>query len=319
MTHGPLPEMPPYRPPSEAESVLVRVTRGCPWNRCVFCGMYKEMRFSVRPLDEIVRDLEVLAKIYAGANSVFLADSDSLVHPDLTQVVAAVRKHFPTATRVTSYARLTTLRRRPLEQLQAMREAGLTRVHAGLESGNGAVLSRARKGMTTEQAIEGGRKALAAGFELSLYGLCGLGGEDHWEDHARGTAQVVSEVWPHFLRLRSLVLLRETPLYELWQRKEFRPITPLSRLREVRLMIDELHGPAQASADDGQPMAVCSDHFSNLVWGDGGRIFEGAFGELPSERERLLDDLDRSIELAKASTRVEDPASMALRGRGFHL
>ncbi|MCK4303046.1 MAG: radical SAM protein [Candidatus Eisenbacteria sp.] len=234
------PEQPPYRPPSEAHSVLVRVTRGCAWNRCSFCGMYKRLRFEIRKPDDIERDLLSLRAFYPKARSIFLADSDSLTHPKLPTVVESIRRIFPEAERITSYARLTTLRRLKPGRLRALREAGLTRIHAGLESGSEPILLRVRKGVRPEQAIEGGRRAIEAGFELSLYVLSGLGGEDCWEDHATESARVVRETWPHFLRLRSLVLLPGTPLSDEQQAGTFRPASPLTRLREIRLLTEHL-------------------------------------------------------------------------------
>lgn len=338
-----MPEQPPYRPPSEAGSVLVRVTRGCPWNRCTFCGMYKQLRFELRSPDEIERDLAGLRAFFPQARSVFLADSDSLVHPELLSVVKSIKHVFPEAGRITSYARLATLRRRPLEQLCALREAGLTRIHAGLESGSAQILTRVRKGLGPEQAIDGGARAIQAGFELSLYMLSGLGGEDDWEEHARETARVVREVWPHFLRLRSLVLLPETPLGEQYESGSVKPASPLTRLRETRLLTELLSSPAGSSGrrtapsqasrhwsqeqPDGErpaaapprEMEICSDHFSNMVWADRRRVYDGINGSLPSGRDRLLEILDEAIKMVRESDLALDPGSMALRGKTFSL
>ncbi len=357
-----MPEQPPYRPPSEAGSVLVRVTRGCPWNRCTFCGMYKQLHFEIRSPDEIERDLAGLRAFFPQARSIFLADSDSLVHPELLSVVKSIKHVFPEAGRITSYARLTTLRRRPLEQLCALREAGLTRIHAGLESGSARILTRVRKGIVPEQAIDGGARAIQAGFELSLYVLSGLGGEDDWEEHARETARVVREVWPHFLRLRSLVLLPETPLGEQYESGSVKPASPLTRLRETRLLTELLSPPAgssgtrtapsqasrhwsqeqahgeKRSADsrpdhgsreqpDGERRAaaplreleICSDHFSNMIWADRRRVYDGINGSLPSDRDLLLEVLDEAIKMVRESDLALDPGSMALRGKTFSL
>ncbi|MFC1573280.1 radical SAM protein, partial [Candidatus Eisenbacteria bacterium] len=142
-----IPEQPPYRPPSEAQSMLVRVTRGCSWNRCTFCGMYKSLTFEARPVEEIEKDLIGLRRFYPQARSIFLADSDSLTHPDLLAVVRSIKQTFPETDRITSYSRLTTLRKLDPGHLRALREAGLTRIHAGLESGSMKVLARVRKGL----------------------------------------------------------------------------------------------------------------------------------------------------------------------------
>jgi radical SAM superfamily enzyme YgiQ (UPF0313 family) len=307
------PDQPPYRPPSEAESVLVRVTRGCAWNRCAFCDMYKAIDFEPRNVDEILRDLASLRQLYPQGHSIFLADSDSLEHPRLAEIVAEVRRVFPEAERVTSYARLTTLRRLGATTLAALRGAGLDRIHAGLESGSFAVLKRARKALRPELAIAGGHAAIAAGFELSLYILCGLGGEDDWEEHAGESARVISAIWPHFVRLRSLVLLPGTPLRQAYEAGSFRPASPLTRLREVRRLIEGLE--PLADAPRVRDLEICSDHFSNLVWCDRRQVYGGVSGTVPADRAAMLAVLDEAITRIAAGSAALDPGTLALRGR----
>lgn len=309
--HTPAPDLPPYRPPSEAGSVLVRVTRGCPWNRCTFCDMYKRTKFEVRPLEEIEADLAILRATIPAARSIFLADSDSLAHPRIHEVVQAVRRTFPKAERMTSYARLTTLQKRAPEKLRALREAGLTRIHAGLESGAAPILARVEKGLTPEKAIVGSQKATRAGFALSLYVLCGLGGEDDWERHAAESARVVRACAPQFVRLRSLILVPHAPLRAAWARGEFRPITPLTRLHEIRCFVEEL------GREPLGDMQICSDHFSNLVWIAGKRIFEGIEGTLPRDHATLLALLHEVIRRTALAERPLDPGTLAIEGKLF--
>ncbi|MBD3236308.1 MAG: radical SAM protein [Candidatus Eisenbacteria bacterium] len=312
-------DLPPYRPPSEAHSVLLRVTRGCPWNRCAFCGMYKQLRFEVRELEEIYRDIDALREIWPQARSVFLADSDALVHPRRLEIVRRVRAAFPEAERITSYSRLSTLRRLSPEKMRDLREAGLTRVHAGLESGSARVLERACKGITPAQAIAGGRRAVEAGFSVCLYVLCGLGGEEDWEEHARETARVIAALRPQFVRLRSLALLPETPLREAWEAGRFVPIAPITRLRETRLLVERLsqllleHG--DGSAETPAEIEIVSDHFTNQVWVDAAVVYEGIHGRVPREQARLLAILDHAIDRAQRGRRTEDIGSLALRRR----
>jgi radical SAM superfamily enzyme YgiQ (UPF0313 family) len=310
------PELPPYRPPSEAESALVRVTRGCAWNRCTFCGMYKTTKFEVRSPEEIAEDLPALRELFPGARSVFLADSDSLVHPKLPEIVRSVRAAFPEADRITSYSRLHTLWRRAPEWLRELRAAGLTRVHAGLESGSARVLEACRKGAAPEVAIEGGRKAIDAGFELSLYVLCGLGGENGWEEHAMESARVTAEIVPRFVRLRSLALVPGTPLHDAWTAGSFAPVSPLTRLRETRRLAEELAARLTVA---GREVELTSDHVTNYVWADGELVYGGVNGFLPGDAPLLLETLDRAIAGVAAGVRVEDAGALALRGRIVNL
>jgi radical SAM superfamily enzyme YgiQ (UPF0313 family) len=305
-----IPDTPPYRPPSEAETVLVRVTRGCAWNRCAFCGMYKTLRFEARPLEEIEADLAALREQWPRAESIFLADSDALVHPKIVPVIEAVRRTFPEAERVTTYTRMHTLRQKPLATLQAMRRAGLTRVHTGLESGAREILERVHKGATPETAIEAGQRAIAAGFNLCCYVLSGLGGERDWESHAAGTADVLAAIAPHFVRLRALVLLPGSPLRETWRAGEFTSIAPRTRLRETERLLTGLlaHAPARE-------IEIASDHVSNYIWADGELIYGGVSGFIPQDGALMLAALRAAAEAADAARRVYDPATLALDGR----
>ncbi len=133
-------DFPPYRPPNEANSALIRITRGCPWNRCEFCFMYRDTKFQTKPLEEVKKDVKKARLIYRAAQSIFLGDSDNLVHKELPEIVAFIRKIFPDIRRVTAYARAKTILSRKMEFLTAVRKAGLDRLHIGLESGDPIVL-----------------------------------------------------------------------------------------------------------------------------------------------------------------------------------
>lgn len=309
-----LPDPPPYRPPSEADSVLIRVTRGCSWNRCTFCGMYKELRFSLRPLPEIRQDIAVLARNHCETVSLFLGDADSLLHRDILTIVEELKKAFPAVTRITSYSRLTTLRRHKPARLRQLREAGLTRIHAGLESGSQPLLVSLKKGHTPPQAIAGGRQAIDAGIELCLYQLLGVAGEGGSMVHAADSARVISEIHPHHLRLRSYVPLPGTELGDSIQAGDIKPIPPLARLNEIRALLAGL-----TLKDPERDLQISSDHFSNYVWADSKRVFEGVFGRLPDDKDRMLATVDEALAVAETCDRLSDPAQMALAGRLYSL
>jgi len=185
-------DFPPYRPPSEAYSLLLRVTRGCPWNKCIFCSMYKDIPFERRPLEEILEDIEAAASLYGkSVRTAFIGDSNSLVvkTADLCEVLRALYAAFPQLERITSYARARTIAKKDIAELKELRRAGLTRLHVGLESGDGQTLQLIKKGATPEDMIEAGLKAKEAGFEFSLYILLGIGGTQRWQEHADNTAE----------------------------------------------------------------------------------------------------------------------------------
>lgn len=314
-------EVGPIRPPSEASSLLLRVSRNCPWNRCTFCPVYKCERFSLRSLDEILGDIDGLAAaaervrqaagggnevtvvgsalvrelvftdptalpvavfLAAGGRSAFLQDADSLVLPpgQLVRVLAHLRAAFPSLQRITTYARARTLVRRSVDELRALREAGLNRIHVGLESGDDEVLRIVDKGVTAEQQIEAGKRVNAAGMELSLYVMPGLGGRKLSAQHARETARVLCEIDPAFVRLRSLAVAPGTPLAEARERGEFEPLDDLEMVVEIRALVAGL---------EGIHSRLVSDHVLNLL----GELD----GKLPDDRPALLAQLDTFLAL----------------------
>ncbi len=273
--------MPPYRPPSEANSILIRAVRNCPWNKCAFCAMYKGKPFSIRKVEEVKRDIETAKKIFIGSKTLFIGDSDPLIMrtEQLAEIVKHAYRVFPNLVRVTSYARAkTVIRTKSKEDMRTLREAGLTRIHMGLETGDPWLLEFVKKGATPEEIVEAGRMVLDAGMELTEYVIIGLGGEWWSEQHALGTAEVLNKINPTFIRLRTLVLFPQAPLYELAQRGEFKPISPLNALREIRLLLEKLNVNSW----------FLSDHVSNYL---------PVNGKLPDDKKDLLEFLDYHIEL----------------------
>lgn len=265
-------DFPPFRPPSEADSLLLRVTRGCPWNRCAFCSMYKTVKFEIRDLEEIRGDIDMARELYGErVRTVFIADSDSLVTKTETflEVLKSLYASFPHVERVTSYARAKTLAKKPFEDLERIRKAGLTRLHVGLETGDRELLQEIKKGATPEEMIEAGKKAKRAGFEYSLYVLLGIGGEEKWEQHARGTAEVLNQIDPHFIRVRTFIPQPDSPLYDAMEADRFQPPGPETILKETKLLLEKLEVTSE----------FLSDHISNLL---------PLHGKLPQDKERMV-------------------------------
>lgn len=299
-------DAPPFRPPNEAGSALIRVTRGCPWNRCTFCAMYKGGRFAAKELEDVKADILIAREIYGAAETVFLGDSDNLVHRDLPEIVSFIREAFPEARRITSYARAKTVVKRRTEWLQRVREAGLKRLHLGLESGDPVVLKRLCKGSHPDEMARAGRKAKRVGFEVSFYVLSGAGGTDLWREHALNSARVLNEAKPDYIRLRTLTVQRGTPLDDAMASGDFTPAPPLERLQEVRLLVEHLNL-------DGCFLA--SDHLTNYLWQGDRVIYRGVAGELPEEKGRMLRVLDRVIERIRTSDEpVKDANSLYREG-----
>jgi hypothetical protein len=295
-------EQGPIRPPSEAHSLLLRVTRNCPWNRCTFCPVYKGTRFSIRPVAHLQRDIEAVSAavqslrrgdpaplgpaggdrqawvaarnwVRYGRPQVFLQDANSLVVPpeDLAAILRHLKAHFPEVTRVTSYARSNSIARLDPEALTALRRAGLSRIHIGMESGANQVLQMVRKGATQRLHILAGLKVKAAGLELSEYYMPGLGGRRWLEVNAVETAAALNQINPDFIRLRTLAIPTDAPLYEDYAAGRFDKATDIMMARELLLFLESLSGISSA---------IRSDHILNLL--------PEVDGQLPGDQARLI-------------------------------
>lgn len=272
-------DFPPYRPPSEAESLLLRITRGCPWNQCAFCPLYKDVRFECRSVDEVKGDVDV-AKAFGGANveTIFIGDSDSMVMDTKTlcDILDYLQAAFPSIARVTSYARANTLKRKSLDCLKRIRQAGLTRLHIGLETGSGSLLKKIKKGATPGTMVDGCLKARKAGFELSLYVLVGIGGKAQWKEHASETARVLNQINPDFIRLRTLTPQPGTLVYQWLREGVFEMPDPETILEEQREMLRQLSVTSQ----------FLSDHVSN---------YAPINGCLPEDKSEMLAMIEKTL------------------------
>ena len=268
-----------YRPPSEAGSLIIQAALACPHNKCAFCAMYKGRKFRVRPLDEIIEDLDMALRLYGpdGVQTIFLADGNTAVLPTekLVAIGEAGRARFPHLRRITMYGSAKFLIKKSLEEWRRVAQAGITRIHSGLESGDADTLRAINKGVTPEQAIEAYRHLLSAGIELSVYVMVGVAGRERWREHALGSAHVLNAAPPSFIRLRTIVPQPGTPWYDRWTAGDLTLPSAYEALQETRLLIEHLHGPA----------TLLSDHVSNFL--DVG-------GHIPEERPAMLAEIDEA-------------------------
>jgi radical SAM superfamily enzyme YgiQ (UPF0313 family) len=226
----------------------------------------------------------------AGGRTAFLQDANSLIMKtaQLVEALKYLRAAFPTLTRVTSYARSRTLMQKTAEELAAIRTAGLDRLHVGLESGDDTVLAMINKGVTGEGHILGGRKAMAAGFQLSEYWMPGLGGKALWQAHARNTARVLNAINPHYIRSRPFHPLPGTPLAEAIETGRFDMLSAEEQLQELKLTMEELSVSGR----------VCFDHAGNY-WKrrDGGHLFSHGYEgyRFPDQKAHVLDLIEEGL------------------------
>ena len=202
-------EGPIYRPPSEADSLLVQATVGCPHNKCTFCMVYKKgPRFRVRSVTGIEADLLEARKAYGSkVQTLFFPAGNTIAMPtnDLVHICSCARSLFPELKRITVYGSSQYIHRKGYKKLARLRNAGLSRIHVGLESGDDEVLKRIKKGTDSTEQIAAGLWAREAGIELSVYVLLGIGGRERTLAHARETASVLNAVNPEFIRVRTFL------------------------------------------------------------------------------------------------------------------
>ncbi len=316
-------EQGPIRPPSEAASLLLRVSCNCPWNRCTFCSVYKGSKFSLRPVEHVLKDIDAVhrhlltlrarqdesgpighgelgamatevnageelafyvanAWLNDGMKSIFIQDADSLVIKpnNMVRILQQLRDCFPWVERITSYARSQTIDRIKVEDLGRIAEAGLNRIHIGMESGSDAVLQQVQKGSSKAMHIRAGLKVKQVGMELSEYVMPGLGGQQLSQQHAVETAEALNLIDADFIRLRTLAIPKHSTLFSSWQDGSFVKLGDKAVAEEILLFLKTL---------DGISSRVQSDHILNLL--------QEVDGGLAEDQQALIDVVQRFLDL----------------------
>jgi len=263
--------------------MLLRVSRGCHWNRCRFCGIYDlyGQAFETRPLEDVLEDVDLLKEYWGDRpRTAFLGDADPLERPVsfLVPVLDRLRSRFPSLERVTSYARASSVNKKTPKELKTLAEHGLDRIHVGLESGSDSVLWFQRKGASRKMLIQAGKKVHDSGIELSFYVLLGLGGSDRWEEHALETAHVINETVPHFVRVRRLWIHPQSRLGREVEAGNFQEQIPEGTVRELRRMVEEI------SADGTY---LTCDHANNYL---------SLHGRFMEDKAAMLQTVDEFME-----------------------
>jgi radical SAM superfamily enzyme YgiQ (UPF0313 family) len=249
------------------DSVLRRVVTGNPELYGNDSGMPDEVQLRLHSL------MNVAQWVNTGATTVFLQDADTLIMRarELIEVLEYLKQTFPTVERISSYARAKTAMKKPLEDMKSLYQAGYSRLHIGLESGCNEVLQATQKGVTAQEHIEAGLKVVASGISLSVYMMPGLGGRKWSREHALETARVLNEIGrPDFIRLRSLVPRKGSPLHQQAKEGEFESLTEDEVVDEIGLFLEYLDCDSY----------IVSDQMSNLLW--------EVEGKLPQDRERIF-------------------------------
>ncbi|HHV75802.1 MAG TPA: radical SAM protein [Syntrophothermus lipocalidus] len=232
-----------YRPPSEARSYILQCTVGCSHNGCTFCGMYKDKKYRVRSLEEIKADIRMAKLYYGDLQKVFLADGDALAMQtdELLEILNYLYRLFPSLYHVGIYAGPQSILQKTEEELQMLKQAGLTIAYLGIETGDERLLKEINKGVTYEEMVEAGQKIVRSGIKLSATVLLGLAGPgERSAEHAAATARICNEINPDFLAALTLMVVPGTVLHRRVQQGKFKLLDPFEILEEMRILIEGL-------------------------------------------------------------------------------
>lgn len=266
-------EGPIYRPPSEANSLLIQATVGCPNNRCTFCMVYKNgIKYKVRPVEDIKEDMrEAVDKYGEDVRTLFFPAGNTIAMKtdELCKICQYAKDLFPNLERITVYGSSQYIAGKGSEGMKKLAKAGLSRIHVGLESGDDEILRLIKKGTDSKKQIAAGRYVMDAGIELSLYVILGIGGKERTHQHAVETAKVLNQISPDFIRLRTFVPKKNTPLLKDVMDGTFVMLGPHEVLRETAEIIKRLEVNSY----------LTSDHYTNYI---------NIEGQLPAAKERML-------------------------------
>lgn len=270
-----------FRPPSEADAYILQATIGCSWNHCTYCDMYRAKKYRVRQLDEVLQDIQAAARLYGDqVRKVFVADGDALgMDMDHWQaILTACREAFPRLRRVSAYATAMNLLGKSVEDLASLQQQGLTQLYIGPETGDDPTFKRIAKGAGFREHVDAAERARQAGIKLSAIFLLGAGGVERSQEHAEGSARLITEMDPRFVSVLTLTVIPGTPIATLQARGSFELPSVRRMLEELRTIVD-LARPTDA--------IFRTNHASNYL---------PLGGRLPRERERILEVIDGALE-----------------------
>ena len=269
-----------FRPPSEAYSLIVQVTVGCSHNKCTFCDMYKENRFHLRKLEDVLEDFNIARRQYRYIERVFLADGDALIRKteDLAVILKHIRKVIPECRRVTSYGSPKSILTKSPEDLALLHSLGLEMIYLGLESGNEQVLKHINKGVTVEDIVRAGQMVKDAGMKLSVTAISGLGGTEMWKEHAIDTAKAFSRMKPDYIGLLTLMFEGDVPLRRECEEGKFHLLTAPQVAKETLLLLEHI---------DSEGSVFRSNHASNYLT---------LKGTLNRDREAMCEQIRTALE-----------------------
>lgn len=268
-----------FRPPSEARSLIIQATVGCAHNKCSFCYMYKDDNFIIRPLEDIKKDLIEMSQYGSYWRRIFLADGDALVlkTSDLLEILKTIKQYYPNIERVSSYATAGDINRKSIEELKALRDAGLEMLYIGFESGDDEILRKINKGLNYKDYVSAMSKCKEVGFKTSITIIAGLGGVELMEQNAKGTAKIISETKPDYVSYLTMRIYKNTPLYLDYINGKFNMPNAEEILQEMKIFLENV---------DSEGTIFRSNHASNYV------LLAGTLNE---DKKGLIEAIDKTL------------------------
>ena len=274
-------DMPLYRPPSEANSLIIQATLGCSHNKCSFCSMYKGKKFTIKPLEQIKEEILEFRKIYTYVQRIFIADGDALIIPmsDLRELLKFIKNTFKECTRVTMYASPKSIRLKTIDELRELKNLGLEMVYMGIESGSEEILKDINKGATRDEIIQAGKKIKESDIKLSATIISGIGGKEKTNLHAKDTGSIISIIKPDYVGVLSLMIEKNTEIEEKVKNGELEILSSFEILKEIKEILKNIN--------TDEKIIFRSSHASNYV---------SLKGTLPIDKDRLIEDINWCIE-----------------------
>lgn len=270
-------DYPLYRPPSESNSLIIQATLGCSHNKCSFCNMYKSKKFTIKSLEDIKNDINYFRQIYAHIKRIFLADGDALIikAEELNEILAYIKKLFPECSRITLYGSPKSILRKTPQELSDLKDLGLSMIYMGVESGNDEVLNDINKGVNSEDLIKAAKRVKDANILLSVTVIAGIGGREKSKSHAAKTGEIISSMAPDYLGVLTLMVEKETTLYNKILNKEFELLNDKEILNEIKILIEHINVK--------EPVVFRCNHASNYI---------SLSGNLPKDKEKLFNKIN---------------------------
>ena len=274
-----------YRPPSEAYSLIIQATIGCAHNSCTFCSMFKDKKFRVRDVKEVLTDLDMARRHYKRVERIFLADGDVLVlsADKLLAILDYIEKLFPECERVSIYGSPQDVLRKTDEELSTLFEKGVKIIYIGAESGSDKVLADVRKGADRDEIITAVKRIETSGIKASVTFISGLGGRKDWREHAVETGTMISRMEPSYVGLLTLMVEKSAPLYADVKSGSFHLLSPEEIVAETVLLL--------TNVDVKKKCVFRSNHASNYI---------SLKGDLPADKDKMIGQLEYALKNSKA-------------------